>query len=252
MTEGPRRRRPWVPIVLVVGALVVLVGAFFIADAVVRGIAEERVSAEIEQNLPDNVDADVAVSIGGASVIAQYLAGTFERVELSAPNASVDGIPLDVDVTADAVPVDTSKTIGSVVATITIDAAGAKTLAETAGLPGLLTLGDDEIGYASDVTVLGLTVPYDFAVAPSTTADRVTLTPTAVNVDAGFLGIIDLQALVTGLLQGDPPSICVAQYLPEGTRLDDLTVTSDAATAKLSSTTLRLDAASLQTLGSCG
>lgn len=250
--ELPKRRRPWVPVVIVLGVLVVLVGVFFIADTIVRGIAEQRVAAQIEQNLPDTVDADVAVSIGGTSVIVQYLAGSFERVELSAPEASVEGVPLDIEITADAVPVDSSKTVGNVVATITIDQAGAQALAASAGLPGALTLGDAEIGYASEISALGITVPYDFTVAPSTTPDSVVLTPTSVNVDAGFFGVIDLKAFVTGLLQGDPPSICIAQYLPQGTQLDGVRVTSGAATAELSSTTLRLDADSLQTLGSCG
>jgi len=249
--ETSKRKRPWVPVVIVVGVLVVLVGAFFLADTIVRGVAEQRVSAEIEQSLPENVDADVAVSIGGASVIAQYLAGTFERVELRAPDASVDGVPLDIEITADAVPVDSSKTVGNLVATITIDQAGAQSLATSAGLSGTLTLGDEEIEYASEISALGITVPYDFTVAPSTTADSVVLTPTSVDVDAGFLGVIDLQAFVTGLLQGDPPSICIAQYLPEGTQLDGVRVTSDGATAELSSTSLRLSADSLQTLGSC-
>ncbi len=246
-----KRRRPWVPIVVVIGVIVVLVGAFLIADTIVRGVAEDRVAAQIEQSLPEGVDADVAVSIGGASVIAQYLTGTFEHVDLRAPGASVDGIPLDVRVSADAVPLDPKQTIGRVVATIRIDADGAAALAKTAGLPGTLTLGDDEVGYAGEATVLGFTIPYDFSVAPTTTAERVNLMPTSVNVDTGFLGVIDLRALVTGFLQGDPPSICVAQYLPEGVDLDRLVVTPEAATATLTSTTLRLDEASLQTLGSC-
>jgi hypothetical protein len=246
-----KRRRPWVPIVVVIGVIVVLVGAFLIADTIVRGVAEDRVAAQIEQSLPEGVDADVAVSIGGASVIAQYLTGTFEHVDLRAPGASVDGIPLDVRVSADAVPLDPKQTIGRVVATIRIDADGAAALAKTAGLPGTLTLGDDELGYAGEATVLGFTIPYDFSVAPTTTAERVNLMPTSVNVDTGFLGVIDLRALVTGFLQGDPPSICVAQYLPEGVDLDRLAVTPEAATATLTSTTLRLDEASLQTLGSC-
>jgi hypothetical protein len=246
-----KRRRPWVPIVVVIGVIVVLVGAFLIADTIVRDVAEDRVAAQIEESLPDGVDADVAVSIGGASVIAQYLTGSFEHVDLRAPGASVDGIPLDVRVSADAVPLDPKQTIGRVVATIRIDADGAAALAKTAGLPGTLTLGDDEVGYAGEATVLGFTIPYDFSVAPTTTAERVNLMPTSVNVDTGFLGVIDLRALVTGFLQGDPPSICVAQYLPEGVDLDRLAVTPEAATATLTSTTLRLDEASLQTLGSC-
>ncbi|KQQ50269.1 hypothetical protein ASF68_14215 [Plantibacter sp. Leaf314] len=234
------------------GVIVVLVGAFLIADTIVRGVAEDRVATQIEQNLPEGVDADVTASIGGASVIAQYLTGTFEHVDLRAPGASVDGIPLDVRVSADAVPLDPKQTIGRVVATIRIDAGGAAALAKTAGLPGTLTLGDDEVGYAGEATVLGFTIPYDFSVAPTTTAERVNLMPTSVNVDTGLLGVIDLRALVTGFLQGDPPSICVAQYLPEGVDLDGLSVTPEAATATLTSTTLRLDEASLQTLGSCG
>ena len=55
--------------------IVVLVVLFFVADGVVRAYAENRVAAEIEKNLPDDVKGDVSVHIGGASVIQQYLSG---------------------------------------------------------------------------------------------------------------------------------------------------------------------------------
>jgi hypothetical protein len=245
------RRRPWLPLAIVLGVLVVLVALFFLADTIVRGVAQQRVQSEIEQHLPSNVRADVDVSIGGASVIAQYLTGSFEEVRLSAPKTTVDGIPLNVEVTAKGVPVDQTKTIQDVRATIALDATATQQVANAAGLSGTITLGTDAIGYADELRVLGLTVPYDFEVQPTASADRVTLTPTSVNVDTGAFGVVDLSGAATALLQNDPPSICVAQYLPKGTVLDELVVTPSKATAKLSSTSLRLDAASLQDLGTC-
>lgn len=246
-----RKRRPWVPVVIVLAVIAALVAVFFIADAIVRGVAEQRVKAEIEQHLPSNVQADVQVSIGGVSVIGQYLAGTFDEVRLSDAKLTVDGIPLDVDVTATGVPVEQDQPIGNVTSTITVDAQGAQQITKAAGLTGKLTLGRDVVGYADELKALGLTVPYSFEVKPTTSADRVTFVPTKVDVDAGAFGTIDLSRAAEALLATNPPSLCVAQYLPAGATLDGLTITPKQATAHLSSTTLRLDAASLQTLGTC-
>ncbi|HEY9324753.1 MAG TPA: LmeA family phospholipid-binding protein, partial [Agromyces sp.] len=83
----PRRRlsraaRVWIIVGVVLAVVVALV---VVADIVARGIAEQRVAEEVEANLPDGVDGDVSVTIGGFSVIAQYLSGTMQHVELDAP-----------------------------------------------------------------------------------------------------------------------------------------------------------------------
>src|SRR4051812_7049116 len=74
--------------------IVALVVVFFVADAVVRSYAEGRVASEIEKNLPDTVDGDVSVHIGGVSVIQQYLSGSFDRVELDAAKLTVQNVPI--------------------------------------------------------------------------------------------------------------------------------------------------------------
>ena len=72
--EPPRRRRVGrgARIAIVVAAIVVGVLALLVAaDVVIRNIAEQRIADEIEAGLPPGVEADVAVKIGGGSVIAQ-------------------------------------------------------------------------------------------------------------------------------------------------------------------------------------
>ncbi len=88
--RSPRGRaaRVWITVVAVVAALAALV---VVADVITRNVAEARFAEEIEANLPDGVEGDVGVTIGGLSVIAQYLSGTMQHVELSAPNSPSRG-----------------------------------------------------------------------------------------------------------------------------------------------------------------
>ena len=247
----PRRRnraaRAWI---LVLVILVVLVGAAVVADFVVRNIAEQRVAAQLEQNLPEGVDGDVEVELGGFSVIAQYLSGSMEQVELSAPELTVNGVPIAVHVEAHDVPPGLDAPVGRATATIQADEAAVNALIEVPDVQGDVVLGDGAVAYSDTVRVLGLPIDYTVTARPTAAGDTVLLEPTGVEVGAGG-SAIDVSGLVDRLMGDDPIPVCVAEYLPEGVEVQQISVQPGSATVTLGATGISLDEQSLATRGSC-
>jgi LmeA-like phospholipid-binding len=242
-----RAARIWITVVAVVVALVALI---VVADVIVRNIAEARFAEEIEANLPDGVEGDVGVTIGGLSVIAQYLSGTMQRVELSAPELDVEGVPIAVDVVGEGVPVDLALPVEHLTATIEADAAAVNRLVDVQGIEGELAFGDGTVGYSDSVRFLGFPIEFTVTARPTAAGDTVLLEPVGVDVEAGG-GSIDVSGIVDRLLGDDPIPVCVAEHLPAGVEVQQLTVEPTGAAVALQADGLRLDEASLATLGSC-
>ena len=253
-----RRRRRRGLLVTVLAALA-LVGIFFAVDAGLRGYAQNRIATEIRNGLPDGVTGHPAVAIGGTSVIVQYLTGSFERVELTAPALTVNGVPASVSIVATDVPTDTTQPIGHVDGTIDLDQDALNALLQTAladadAAPAArdaeLELGTDELGYTGELSVFGLQIGYQVTATPSVTPDALVLTPTDASVTSGA-GALNVSRLVDLVLGSDPISLCVAGYLPQGVTLSDVHTTPGRARITLESSTLTLTEQSLTTLGTC-
>lgn len=233
-----------VVIVVALGALLV------VADIVVRGIAQERFSEQIRSNLPEGVDGEVDVTIGGFSVIAQYLAGTMDRVELSAPELTVNGAPISVEVVGEGVPVDLASPVRSMSAVIEADQAAVNRLIAIPDVEGDVTLGEGVVGYADTIEVFGLRLGYSVTARPTAAGDTVLLQPESVQVDAGGGGI-DVSGLADRVVGDDPIAVCVAQYLPSGVMVNGIDIAGGMATVRLEAQSIMLDEASLATTGSC-
>lgn len=233
-----------VVIVVALGALLV------VADIVVRGIAQERFSEQIRSNLPEGVDGEVDVTIGGFSVIAQYLAGTMDRVELSAPELTVNGAPISVEVVGEGVPVDLASPVRSMSAVIEADQAAVNRLIAIPDVEGDVTLGEGVVGYADTIEVFGLRLGYSVTARPTAAGDTVLLQPESVQVDAGGGGI-DVSGLADRVVGDDPIAVCVAQYLPSGVMVNGIDIAGGTATVRLEAQSIMLDEASLATTGSC-
>lgn len=233
-----------VVIVVALGALLV------VADIVVRGIAQERFSEQIRSNLPEGVDGEVDVTIGGFSVIAQYLAGTMDRVELSAPELTVNGAPISVEVVGEGVPVDLASPVRSMSAVIEADQAAVNRLIAIPDVEGDVTLGEGVVGYADTIEVFGLRLGYSVTARPTAAGDTVLLQPESVQVDAGGGGI-DVSGLADRVVGDDPIAVCVAQYLPSGVMVNGIDIAGGMATVRLEAQGIMLDEASLATTGSC-
>ncbi|MFT2817930.1 DUF2993 domain-containing protein [Leifsonia sp. A12D58] len=248
-------KRKGLTALVVIGLTVVaLIAAYFIVDAVLRNVAENRIKQEITNNLPEGVTGDVSVSIGGMSVIAQYLSGTFDKVDLSAPALSVNGADADVRIVAMDVPLDQNKTVGHVQGTVQIDQAALNTLIQTSpdAPDGEVVLGDNQISYTGEISVLGFPVGYEATATPEAAGPFVTFTPTGATITTG-LGTLDASSLVQKVLGQSPISVCVAQYLPNGLEVTGVNVTPEYARVTVAANnTLKLNSESLSTVGSCG
>lgn len=245
----PRRRagRLWGTLAAIVVALAALL---VVADVVARGIAEDRFAQQVRANLPDGIDGEVDVEIGGFSVIAQYLAGTMDRVEISAPELRVNSASVAVDVVGEGVPVDLASPVESVVGTITVDEESLNALVSVPAVNGAFTLGDGLVGYAGTIDILGFSLDYTATARPTAAGESVLLLPEGVELTSGA-GVVDVSVVVGRLLGDDPLSICVAQYLPEGVEVHDIAISPGTATVELRAQALMLDEASLARTGSC-
>lgn len=245
-----RTRRPLIIVVSVIAGIAVLVGLFFIADAVVRGVAEQRVAEEIVKQLPAGVTATPTVTIGGASVIAQYLGGTFEDIAIDAPDAVIDGIPAGISLQLNGFPVDTSKPVAEATGTATLSQKALNDLIERSAPNSAVELGTGELSYAASASFLGFTVGYRVTGEVEAAGDSVLVVPTGAEVTAGGGGF-DVSKLLSAIVGSEPVSVCTAQYLPVGVSIADIDVAPQAVAVQLDASNLVFDEASLQTLGSC-
>jgi hypothetical protein len=246
--SGGRRARRGLLVAGIV--LLVLIAVIVIADLVVRSIAQTTVAQAVEDELPEQVSGEVTAEIGGFSVLAQLIAGTAERVELTAPELLVDGTPIAVVVVATGVPLDFAQPVGRIDAEVRIDQASLDELALTQGVVGDLTLGDGVVGYTGSLEILGFPVEYRATAEPEAAGDRVLLRPVGAEVTAGGASL-DLSGAVDAVLGGDPVEICVADRLPEGLALESIEVTTGEAVLHLGGSGLILDEEHLAQTGSC-
>ncbi|WP_104083954.1 DUF2993 domain-containing protein [Cryobacterium sp. Y11] len=248
-----KKRRGLVPLIILGSLAVLLVVAFFLVDSGLRSFAEDRAEAEISQRMPSSVTGDVTVTVGGTSVIAQFIAGNFEQVELTAPKLTVDGVPASVHVIARDVSTNTAKAIGSLSATLDVDQAALNQLVVASGnAPAdvVMTLGDETVTYTGTVKLFEFNVGYSATATASAAGDTLNFTPTEATVTSG-VGDIDATPLVNLILQQAPIGVCVASYLPAGVELSGVDISPERARVTLESSTLMLTVQSLTTLGSC-
>lgn len=243
--------RRWLTAGIVIVIVVAIFGALaFVVDWLARGIAEDAVKVAVQSKLPDEVDADVDVEIGGDWVLLQYLSGTMDEVTISDDSASINGVPLAMSVTASRVPTNLEAPVGDIRVTASL---GPDALNGMLTLPGndpQLSLGDGTLGYADSVSAFGLDLGYQVTAAAQPDGTDILLTPqdVAITSDAGNL---DVSAITSQILGGGPIRVCVADYLPVGVTIESIGVTPEAATLVLTGSDLVLSGA-LANRGSCG
>ncbi|RDV44195.1 DUF2993 domain-containing protein [Leifsonia sp. ku-ls] len=251
-TAPTRRRRPrWLRLLLWIGIpVVVLVVLLVVVDSAARAYAEQRVSDEIEKNLPADVKGQVTTHIGGFSVLQQYLSGTFQRVELDAPHVVANGAPLSASLVATGVPTDFSKPVSQATGTLQISQESLNKLVQIPGATGDITLGEGTIGYDGSISLLGLPVQYTVTATPEAAGDQVLLKPEKANLKTGA-GNVNLDRLLQALTSQGPFPVCAAQYLPDGVQVDDIQVTPGHATVRLTASDFVMNEAFLKSKGSC-
>ncbi|MGO4536922.1 LmeA family phospholipid-binding protein [Leifsonia sp. 2MCAF36] len=247
-----RRPRPrWLRLLLWIGIPVVaIVVLLVVVDSAARAYAEQRVSDEIEKNLPSDIQGQVSTHIGGFSVLQQYLSGTFQSVELTAPNVVAKGAPLSAKLVATDVPADFSKPISHATGTLSISQDSLNKLVQIPGTTGDITLGDGTIGYDGSIDLLGLPVGYAVTATPKAAGKQVLLSPDKASLKTGA-GNVNLNRLLQALTSQGPFPVCAAQYLPDGVQVADIGVTPGHATVTLTASDFVMDQKFLNSKGSC-
>ncbi|WP_353827406.1 LmeA family phospholipid-binding protein [Agromyces sp. SYSU T0242] len=236
--------------IVIVVALVVIAAILVLVETVGRSIAERNVAASIEQSLPEGVTGEVDVEIRGVSALWQVMTGSMDEMVATSRDLDVDGIPVDVRVTAYGVPLAEGEPVRRAEAEAAVDGDAVDAIAASQGIPEGLELGDGVVGYEDEVSFLGFPIGFSITAEPIAAGDRVLLRPVSADVRAGA-GTIDASALVDRILGGDPLPICVADRLPEGIELADLLVEPERVTVRLEASGLPLAEETLQTTGAC-
>ena len=251
-THRPHRgRRIALSIIIPVVVLALLaVGAYVVADPIVRTATEKGISDGIEQQLPPEVEGSVVTEIGDGSILTQFVRGSIDKISLDSKDLTVSGAPATVHVDLRNVPTDyqgepTESAAGTLRFT---DAAAAQLLAQQ-GVEGTISFGDGTVKYSDTAEILGQDVPFTVSLRPSLDRGVVSFTPTGGTVDV-FRRQIDVSRLVD-LVAPDGLSICVAQYLPSALQLNRLQISEHRAVVGFSAHDVTFSPATMQSTGTC-
>ncbi|MEI5582679.1 MULTISPECIES: LmeA family phospholipid-binding protein [unclassified Agromyces] len=251
--DGPRRRTSGATrAAIVIGAIVViLAGVVLLVETVGRGIAERAVADSIERDLPEGVEGEVDVQILGFSALWQVITGRMDEMVATAPELQVQGVPVDVTVTARGVPLAEGGSVERAEVVASVDEAAIDLIAESQGIAGGVDLGDGTVSYSDEAEFLGVPVAFSVSAEPEAAGDRVLLTPVAAELRAGGT-TLDASGLVERIVGGEPFPVCVADRLPEGVEVAGIEVTPDGATVRLEASDLPVAEETLATTGTCG
>ncbi|WP_167047877.1 DUF2993 domain-containing protein [Salinibacterium sp. ZJ454] len=243
----PRRRRRGLGVGILIGVLVVVVGGVVLADVAARAYATDQVERQLASRLPAG-SGPVAVKIGGFSFLQQYLAGSFDTVELSAPSLAIGGVTGDAEITAHGVPTEMGGTVREASGSFTIGEDAVNALLVDRGLTDQAQLVDGAVQYESSFEVFGMTVGFRVTLEPRIDGDVVTLSPTS--IEGLGSAPVDISAFIDEAGLAIP--ICAAELLPAGVQVTGIAVTEGQLRLDVAASDLPLTAEALTTTGSCG
>ncbi|WP_203135855.1 LmeA family phospholipid-binding protein [Microbacterium sp. JZ31] len=251
--EAPRRRRGrgWIALVVVLIVVIALaVAAEFAARAVVRDQVRERIVNELA--LPADHPVDVGLE---GIVLLQLAAGTLDAVRVSSDDVPVGDMAVDADVELTRVPVRDGAAAGPGTGQLRLDPATVEQLLAQSPLPQVLAgasvaLAEPEVVLSNEFTVLGSQVPVELAVTPGAADGGLALTPTRATLGDAELSLDQLAAVIG--ISPEPTTVCIADRMPAGIALTDVSVVGEQLVAEASIAEGTLSDPALQQLGSCG
>ncbi|MFD1715976.1 DUF2993 domain-containing protein [Amnibacterium flavum] len=247
--DAKPRQRFWFRVVVIVMSIVVLGVLLVVADMLIRGYAEDRVSSEVEKSLPTSVEGDVTTMIDGPSIITQLIGGRLDQVHLTSDDLTVQGFPVVAAIDLTGVPTDTSKPIESATGTFTLGQETVAGLMAASGIEGDIALGAGGLSYTTGTAFLGQNIDVTIQTRPVLDSGRMVF-----RADSAQLSLAGFDFDATALLDRVVPnglSVCVAQYLPADVSLDAVDIVGDEAVIDLSATDLVLDESALARTGVC-
>ncbi|WP_194409011.1 DUF2993 domain-containing protein [Microbacterium cremeum] len=230
--EAPRRRVwPWLVAFGIVIALAIV--AWFAADAIARQIVTGVVRDQVRSQLSLPASQPIDVDIPGA-IIPQLVGGTLDELTVASDDVEVGEFVGDVSVTVQDVPIR-GGAMGGATATVTLDEEQLRGLVSTIeGFPAD-TVGIDApaVTMSMQLQLFGVGVPIGVALTPTAVDGDIVLTPASLQLAGAEVGADALRnqfGQVADLVLRDW-TVCVAQYLPAGVTLTDVTVAGEELVA---------------------
>jgi hypothetical protein len=258
--ETPKKRRhwPWVlgGIVLVLGILLVV--AFFVAEAYAKDYARDYIKQRIVAVLGIEDPSQVKVDIGSGSVLLQALAGKLNQIDVTADDVTFGVLKGAATVHAEGVPLDQDAPVDSLEITFAVAEGDVGVLAgNLTAIPlDSLVLEEPEIVVSVTWTVpfFGTQVPIGMGIEPSADEGRIAFTPSSISAlgqtyTADELRQSFLGGLAAQLLQQQ--SFCVAENLPAALTIVDVDVVKKDLIVKIDGDGAALGGPDLSTPGTC-
>lgn len=250
----PRKRHPWRWVIGILIIVALAVGAFFVGEWLARDVTTKTIRGALVSQLGVSKDQDVEVEYQG-SVLLQLMRGTLDDVTVSAEDVTLGQVTGDISVHAKGVSVRGEGAAEAGTATVSFDTAQLQTLMGTIeGFPAdSLGLTAPDVTITLPLQVLGASVPVGVALQPSAADGDLVLTPSSFQLGGAAISADDLRDRFGGLAQkvlGDW-NVCVAQHVPAGMTLTDVSVEGSQLVATFDLDGGILDDPELQALGTC-
>jgi LmeA-like phospholipid-binding len=257
--EPPKKkRRRWVgPLIAIVIVVAVLVIVFFVGDAFARQYATGLVREKIVQALKLDPTAQVDVDLGDGSILVQAAAGSIDDLGVHVSKFSLGEITGEADIIATAVPIDTTKPLGTMNIAVTVDESNVQKL--SGYLSGIdltsIELRDKLIRISTDFDLFLAKVPVAVDLAPSANQGGISFDPITVLLGDQQISVADLRAIpgvsdLAGGLLGSR-TFCVAGFLPQALTIDDVKVSGTNLVVSITGDGATLGGPGLSTMGSC-
>ena len=253
----PRRKRKglrWL-IALLVVAVIVVVG-LFVGEHFARVYADNYVRERITETLTVADPDAIGVDLGDGSIIVQAIAGTIDNARVTVPKVTVGDLTGNAVATATAIPLDSTKPVGSLKIGFSVPEKNLSGLTKTLGGDVQLdiTLKDGTVQIASDLKVLSAVIPIAVGLEPSAKDGNLVFVPKSFDINGQSITADALQASPFGNITErflQDQSVCVASYLPKALVLDKVTVTDSALSIVLDGDGAVLGSDDLSTKGTC-
>lgn len=220
---APRRRRRGLRrLIVLLGIFAVVIGLAIAADVAARAFAQDYVERQIEQSLPAGVESDVAVRIGGGSMLLQLATGRLQDVDIAGDDLTIGGIPVAATVGLGGVPLDQAQPVDRARARIVLTDDALNAVLAAQGGTGSTQIRDGRVFYTGTVAVLGADLDVEVTAEVTADEDSLLLTPISARVTSGPLDV-DATALID-LVAPDGIDYCLGTYLPAGVTIERLDV----------------------------
>jgi len=252
--SAPRKRHPWRWIIGILVILLIAAGGLFVGEWLARDVTTKTIKGALASQFDVPPDQEVDVQLQGL-VLLQLMQGTLDDVTVSADDVTLGGVTGDVSVHATGVSVRGEGAARSGTASIALDATQLQGLLATVqGFPAdSLGLDGTDVTVTLPLQVLGASFPVGIALEAGAADGDLVLTPSSFRLGEAEVSADALRDRLGGVADralGDW-SVCVAQHVPAGMTLTDVTVRDDELVATFDVDGAILEDPQLQQRGSC-